>query len=107
MEAKEYALLDLHLHLDGSLSIASVRELARMQEISIPEDDEELASLLQVSADCKDLNEYLEKFDFTVSLLQTEEAISTAVYYLGKELKDRGMLYAEIRFAPQLHTEKV
>ena len=105
MNAHDYALFDLHLHLDGSLSIASVRELAALQDISIDKSDEELLPLLQVSPDCKDLNEYLEKFDFTCSLLQTKEALSTAVYNLKKELKDLGMLYAEIRFAPQLHMQ--
>ena len=105
VKAEDYALTDLHLHLDGSLSVAAVRELAEMQGIAVPEKDEELLPLLQVDTDCRDLNEYLEKFDFTVSLLQTEEALSTAVYQLEKELKDLGMLYAEIRFAPQLHTQ--
>lgn len=106
IQAKDYALVDLHLHLDGSLSVDSVKELARMQAIEIPERDEELLAMLQVDADCKDLNKYLEKFDRTVALLQTKEALSTAVYNLKEELKEQGLLYAEIRFAPQLHTQK-
>lgn len=105
VKAEDYAAIDLHLHLDGSMSVASVRELAQMQGIAIPEKDEELLAMLQVDADCRDLNEYLEKFDFTVALLQTKEAVSTAVYNLERELKDLGMLYAEIRFAPQQHTQ--
>lgn len=76
-----------------------------MQSISLPESDEELKQMLQVDDDCKDLNEYLEKFVLTVSLLQTKEALSTAVYNLETELKELGLLYAEIRFAPQLHTQ--
>lgn len=100
---EKYAVIDLHLHLDGSLSVASVRELAAMADIAIPEKDEELLGLLQVDEECRDLNEYLEKFDFTVPLLQTREALSTAVYNLEEELKALGMLYAEIRFAPQQH----
>ena len=54
----------------------------------------------------KDLNEYLEKFAFPGSLLQKPEAITRAVENLRKELKDQGLLYAEIRFAPQLHLLK-
>lgn len=99
-------LIDLHLHLDGSLSVASVRELARMQDIQVPEADQELLKLLQVSPDCKSLNEYLEKFDFPCSLLQTREAIAKSVSNLEEELKAQGLIYAEIRFAPQLHTLK-
>lgn len=106
LQAKDYSLIDLHLHLDGSISPKSARELAQMQEITLPESDEELLRLLQVDDDCRDLNEYLEKFELTVSLLQTKEAISTAVYNLETELMDLGLLYAEIRFAPQQHTQK-
>lgn len=100
----DYAIIDIHLHLDGSLSVKSVRELAELQGIQIPEDDGELLDLIAVDADCRDLNEYLEKFDFPVSLLQTREAISLSVYNLEKELQELGVLYAEIRFAPQKHT---
>lgn len=101
--AINYGMIDLHLHLDGSLSVDTVRELARMQKIEVPEDDNELMKRLQVSENCRDLNEYLEKFSFPCSLLQTEEAITTAVCNLQEELMDQGLLYAEIRFAPQLH----
>ena len=99
-------LIDLHLHLDGSLSVASVRELARMQNIPIPSDDRELVKLLTVSKDCRDLNEYLDKFSFPCSLLQTREAIAFAVNTLKEELRAQGVIYAEIRFAPQKHCEK-
>ena len=50
-------LIDLHLHLDGSLSLDSVRELAALQGISIPAEDRELLRTLQVAPDCRDLNE--------------------------------------------------
>lgn len=105
VNAEDYSITDLHLHLDGSISIESARELAKMQEITVPESDEELQSQLHVGEDCESLNEYLEKFDLPVSLLQTEEAISTAVYNLEKELQELGLIYAEIRFAPQKHME--
>ena len=52
------------------------------------------------------MNEYLEKFAFPGSLLQTKEGISTAVYKLAEELKEQGLLYAEIRFVPQKHMEQ-
>ena len=102
-EDKNYGLIDLHLHLDGSLSVATVRQLAAMAGKGLPEEDK-LLEMLQVSPGCRDLNEYLEKFHFPCSLLQTKEAIATAVYNLMEALKEQGLLYAEIRFAPQLHT---
>jgi adenosine deaminase len=97
-------LTDSHCHLDGSLSLKTVKELAALQNIAIPTNEEELIDKLSVSDDCADLNEYLSKFEFPLSLLQTKEAITTAVYNLCEEFKEASMLYAEIRFAPQLHT---
>ena len=101
-----YALIDLHLHLDGSLSLASVRELAALSGVALDEDDRALLSRLQVGPDCRDLNEYLEKFAFPCSLLQTPQTLTQAVANLRRELKEQGLLYAEIRFAPQLHTNE-
>ena len=101
---KNYGLMDLHLHLDGSLSLPSVKELAALQNIEIPKDDAELRKMLQVSDGCRDLNEYLEKFAFPCSLMQTAEGLAMAVRNLEAELAAQGLLYAEIRFAPQLHT---
>ena len=101
-----YALIDLHLHLDGSLSLASVRELAALDGIEDLGDDESLLKRLQVDPECRDLNEYLEKFSFPCSLLQTPEALTLAAANLRRELAAEGMLYAEIRFAPQLHLDR-
>lgn len=99
-------LIDLHLHLDGSISLASAKQLAAMQGIEIPDSDDEIKKLLSLTEDCRDLNEYLEKFIFPLSLLQTKEAISQAVFNLKEELKAQGLIYAEIRFAPQRHCDK-
>ena len=100
-----YALIDLHLHLDGSLSLESVRELAAMDGISL-DDDRTLLRKLQVEPDCRDLNEYLEKFGFPCALLQTPAALTKAVANLRRELAQQGLLYAEIRFAPQFHLSR-
>ena len=101
---KTPGLIDLHLHLDGSLSVKTVKELAALQNIEIPEKEEELLKLLRINDDCKDLTEYLEKFAFPGKLLQTKEAIAISVFNLQEELKEQGLIHAEIRFAPQLHT---
>lgn len=98
-------LIDLHLHLDGSLSLKAVRKLAEMQNIKISESDEEIIKKIKVDKNCKDLNDYLTKFDFPLSLLQNPEAVEFAVFNLLNELKEQGFIYAEIRFAPQLHTK--
>ena len=96
--------IDLHLHLDGSISIKNARVLAKMQNIGIPESDDELKSLLCAPEDCASLDDYLKCFEFPLRLLQTKESISKAVYNLLEELKANDLIYAEVRFAPQLHT---
>lgn len=90
--------IDLHLHLDGSLSVSTINELCRMQKKEIPDN---LTELIRCPADCRDLNGYLKCFDYPLSLLQTEDALTYAVSKLCEET-DYG--YCEIRFAPILHT---
>ena len=99
-------LVDLHLHLDGSLSVDIIRKLADVQQILLTESDAELQKKLQVEEGCTSLNEYLTKFDFPLTFLQTKEGIAESVFLLQEELKKEGISYAEIRFAPQLHLQK-
>lgn len=94
--------IDLHLHLDGAISLSSARDLGDLLQMELPKSDDELLRLLQVSPDCRDLNEFLEKFAFPCSLLKRREGLERAVRNLLKELKDQNVCYAEIRFAPQL-----
>ena len=96
-------LVELHVHLDGALSVDNCKKLASIQGIDIP-DDYEVMNLLTVSSDCHDLNEFLTKFEFPLSLLQTTDGIRYALKNLQDELIEQGLIYAEIRFAPQLHT---
>ncbi|MEE8673907.1 adenosine deaminase [Tractidigestivibacter scatoligenes] len=102
--SKPYGLIDLHLHLDGSLSPSIARRLAELGSRPLELDEKALLSRLQVSPACRDLNEYLACFDFPIQLLQTPLQVSEAVFLLQEELRSRGLLYAELRFAPQLFT---
>ena len=100
-------MIDLHLHFDGSLLPRTVLELAQEQNVVLPASDpDELKLFLCAPSDCGSLNEYLEKFDLPLLVLQTKEAVRKAMYVLTSSLKEQGLLYAEIRFAPQLHTKK-
>ena len=99
-------LADLHLHLDGSVSVASARRLAAIENVSLPDDDSVLKSMLMVPEDCSDLNEYLERFSLPVSLMQHRESLKAAAEDLCLTLAEKGLMYAEIRFAPQKHCEK-
>ncbi|MCD8209260.1 MAG: adenosine deaminase [Coprobacillus sp.] len=95
-------MIDLHLHLDGSLSVEDVKYLCALNGVAEPKDIE---STLKVSPSCQSLNEYLEKFAFPLKLLQTKESIAYAMKSLIKRLYTSGIFYAEIRFAPLLHLE--
>jgi len=98
--------IDLHLHLDGSISIKSARELAVIENIELTADDEILKTQLMCPPDCKNLEDYLSRFTLPCSLLQSKESLELAAYNLCTELKESGYIYAEIRFAPQKHCNK-
>ncbi len=99
-------MVDLHLHLDGSLTAEDILRLAECAGVSLPcQTADTLRPLLEVTPDCRDLGEYLEKFHLPLQVLQTEETLALAVYLLIKRLKNDGLCYAEIRFAPQLHQD--
>ena len=100
-------MIDLHLHFDGSLPVKTVWEQAGKQGIELPAASmDELKSLMVCPEECGSLNEYLEKFDIPLRVLQTAEGIKEAMEAFIAELVDENMLYAEIRFAPQLHLRK-
>lgn len=100
-------MYDLHLHLDGSVSARFLLSQAQKDGILLPAyTEKELLPFLSVSPDCTSLNEYLEKFDLPLSVLQTEDALEGCVYDLLSRLSALGLAGAEIRFAPQLHRQK-
>lgn len=93
----------LHTHLDGSLRPETVQILLRNAGINL--DLETVKSRLMVSKDCKDLNQYLEKFDLPLSVLQTAENIKRTTFELFEDLSKRNVIYSEVRFAPSLHLQ--
>lgn len=92
-------LIDLHVHLDGSIPLKTAHELAERQGFPLYS-EAELRRRMVAPPDCRDLNEYLAVFDYPLTLIQTEEAIEYAVYAFLKELADQGLTAAEPRFAP-------
>jgi len=97
--------IDLHLHLDGAITVEIAKKLAKLQEITLPaKDDEELHSMLSVPAECTSLNDFLSCFALPCSLMQTEEGLREAVRLVMDDALSQGVIYAEVRFAPQLHT---
>ena len=96
-------MVDLHLHLDGSLSLDDFRFLSERNGVNLGDD---FPNNVYVPSDCKSLEEYLERFDLPLSLLQDEISLAYVTKSLVNRLYENGYIYAEIRFAPQLHTQK-
>lgn len=100
--------IDLHAHLDGSINIKIAKELAKLQNIELPyiDNDKKLLSLLSVSDSCGSLDDFLKCFKYPLSFTQTKEGISKSVQMVLDNMADDGVIYSELRFAPQLHTRK-
>ncbi|MEM7271902.1 MAG: adenosine deaminase, partial [Actinomycetota bacterium] len=97
----------LHDHLDGSMRPATVIELAREQGYTaLPtEDVDELAKWFTRGADRRNLELYLETFAHTVGVTQSRDGLLRAAAESAEDMAADGIVYAEIRFAPELHTE--
>ncbi|HEM5197128.1 TPA: adenosine deaminase [Streptococcus suis] len=106
LNVQELAKTELHCHLDGSLSLSAIRQLAQLEEISIPDKDEELRKLVSIEGKVDSLMTYLKTFDFVRPLLQTEEALEIAISDVLRQASEDGVLYIELRFAPELSTDK-
>ncbi|NMI02323.1 adenosine deaminase [Pseudonocardia acidicola] len=98
----------LHDHLDGGLRPATVVELAdAIGYTALPtRDPEELAGWFLGAAHSGSLVRYLETFGHTVAVMQTPEALARVAAECAEDLAADGVVYAEVRFAPELHVEQ-
>jgi adenosine deaminase len=94
---------DLHVHLDGSLRIKTLIELAKERNVELPSYTEEGLRRKVFKKRYKDLGEYLHGFMYTCAVLQDPEALERVAYELACDAFDEGVRYLEPRFAPQLH----
>ena len=98
---------DLHLHLDGAVKPETLLELGLERGVDLPATTlEDFTQFVVVSKDCRSVNEYLEKFELPTTILQDKEALARVAYELVERLDSQFLGYAEIRFAPQIHTRK-
>ena len=99
--------IDLHCHLDGSVRPQTIIDLARQQNIRLPNDDiEEIKHLMIAPETCLNLDEYLQRFALPVSVMQTAEAIERISFELFEEAAQENVKYLEVRFGPLLHIEQ-
>lgn len=105
-EIKGLPLIDLHCHLDGSITVPIAKELARIQDIKLPtNDDKKLMDLLSIPNDCESLNQFLECFALPCSLMQTRKGITECIRLVQDNIMSHGVVYLELRFAPQKHCD--
>lgn len=99
---------ELHLHLDGSMRPATVLELGR--ERNLPEvthlDASSIEARLIAPLPCRDQAELLRAFDLPIAVLQDAAALERATRELVVDLAADNVIYAEIRWAPGLHTRR-
>jgi len=97
----------LHDHLDGGLRPATVIELADAAAYAgLPSTDAtELAGRFCVASHSGSLVRYLETFGHTVAVMQTDDALERVAAECAEDLAADGVVYAEVRFAPELHVE--
>jgi adenosine deaminase len=104
---KQMPKTDLHCHLDGSMRLNTIVELAKEQNVDLPSNDEkELKKILIPGQKCKSLVEYLRPFDITLSVLQKPEALYRAAFELAEDAARENVWYLEVRYSPVLHTKK-
>src|SRR5689334_6233616 len=96
---------DLHCHLDGSLRLTSILELAAKQNVRLPADTPEtLFPYVYAGTRLRSLDEYLKAFDITLAVLQTEASLFRAAYELCEDCAKENCWYLEVRYSPMLHT---
>ncbi len=94
---------DLHVHLDGSLRLETLIELAKERGVKLPSSSPEGLRRSVFKRAYKNLPEYLKGFEFTVACLQDAVALERVAYELCWDCRNENVFYVEIRFAPQLH----
>lgn len=106
MNYDRWPKVQLHLHLDGSFRLSTLWELATSAHIHLPGDGtlKGYEAYIRRCRQAESVNDYLKMFADPLRLMQTSANLSRFSYELIEDLVAQKHIYAEIRFAPQLHT---
>jgi adenosine deaminase len=94
---------ELHCHLDGCVRPSTLLELAAEYDKPMPADDAEQLARYMLVDDAENLEDYLERFSVTLSVMQTSEALERIAYELAEDAAREGVRYLETRYAPVLN----
>ena len=97
---------DLHVHLDGSIRLPTLIDLAKEYQVPLPSYTESGLRELIFKDRYNNLGEYLQGFAYTVGVLQSEVSLERCAYEFAQDNFDEGVRYVEVRFAPQLHVHQ-
>jgi len=98
---------DLHVHLDGSLRLSTILELAERQKVDLPAHDPEgLRAAMRLGESCGSLVEYLKAFDITLRVMQEADSLRRIAFELAEDAARENVRYMEVRYAPMLHTRR-
>ena len=104
---KQLPKVELHCHLDGSLRVDSILDIAQKNNIELPTSNKvKLNKLLSIGNKRVTLEEYIARFDITLSVMQTPSALSRISYELIEDVSKENVRYIEVRYSPILHTMK-
>ena len=95
---------ELHVHLDGSLRPATMIELADTVGMELPTHDPEQLAGWMLVRDARNLEDYLARFEYTIALLQSPDAIERVAYEMVADAAADGLRYIEVRYCPELST---
>ncbi len=105
MTKYHFPKIDLHLHLDGSFRVETMYSMACERGIALPGGTcEGYREFLKKCSNADSVNEYLKMFDGPTQVLQDADSLARITEELISDIASYGVRYAEIRFAPQLHT---
>ena len=93
---------ELHVHLDGSLRPETMIDLARKEKVALPSYEAEPLRRFMLVDDAADLQDYLDRFDLTIPLLQTPEALERVAYEMVEDAARDNLRYLEVRYCPHL-----
>jgi adenosine deaminase len=97
---------ELHCHLDGSLRPETMLDLAREYGKPMPASDADALREYMTVRDARHLEDYLERFDITLSVMQTESALERITFELAEDAARDGVRYIEVRYGPVLNVRE-
>lgn len=104
---KEFPKTELHCHLDGSIRIETIHDIAIKEDIELPTKElSELEKHVKILGECNSLKEYLDKFDLPIKVMQSYKNIYRVTCEVLEDASRQNIRYIEIRFAPFFHTRQ-